>query len=429
MLTPEGYKPRLIDLQIDRLMKIYGAVCVEGPKWCGKTWTSRNHAVSASYIGDPAGNFMNRQLAEMDPSLVLEGDMPRLIDEWQVVPPIWDAVRYKVDQLPEKGRYVLTGSSTPIIKGELHGGSGRIGSVKMRTMSLYEAGISSGKVSLGDMFAGTFKPCATGDVKLDDLIDCVVKGGWPGAQSLSAAEAMQISVDYLKNVPDDMERMDGKRRDYRKVIALLRALGRAESNMTSKKKLKRDVEEYAEDDSELRGITDNTVTDYLDCFNRLFLIEDQPAFENKLRSSVKALKKPKRHFTDPSLAAAAIGATPEMLRADLNTFGYLFEGLCVRDLRIYAECSNASVYHYHDESEREADAIVQLPDGRWGMFEIKVGFNQVEQAAEELILLSSSFEKETASKPEFLCVICGMANAAFQRPDGVYVVPVTALRD
>ena len=240
---------------------------------------------------------------------------------------------------------------------------------------------------------------------------------------------MQISVDYLKNVPDDMERMDGKRRDYRKVNALLRALGRAESNMTSKKKLKRDVEEYAEDDSELRGITDNTVTDYLDCFNRLFLIEDQPAFENKLRSSVKALKKPKRHFTDPSLAAAALGATPEMLRTDLNTFGYLFEGLCVRDLRIYAECSNASVYHYHDESEREADAIVQLPDGKWGMFEIKVGFNQVEQAAEELISLSSTFEKETSSKPEFLCVVCGMANAAFQRPDGVYVVPVTALRD
>ena len=282
MLTPEGYKPRLIDLQIDRLMKIYGAVCVEGPKWCGKTWTSRNHAVSASYIGDPAGNFMNRQLAEMDPSLVLEGDMPRLIDEWQVVPPIWDAVRYRVDQMPEKGRYVLTGSSTPIIKGELHGGSGRIGRVKMRTMSLYEAGVSSGKVSLRDMFAGTFKPCATGDVKLDDLIDCVVKGGWPGAQSLSAAEAMQISVDYLKNVPDDMERMDGKRRDYRKVNALLRALGRAESNMTSKKKLKRDVEEYAEDDSELRGITDNTVTDYLDCFNRLFLIEDQPALKISL---------------------------------------------------------------------------------------------------------------------------------------------------
>ncbi len=426
MLTPEGYKPRLIDLQIDRLMKIYGAVCVEGPKWCGKTWTSRNHAVSASYIGDPAGNFMNRQLAEMDPSLVLEGDLPRLIDEWQVVPPIWDAVRYRVDQMPEKGRYVLTGSSTPIIKGELHGGSGRIGRVKMRTMSLYEACISSGKVSLSDMFDGTFKPCATGDVKLDDLIDCVVKGGWPGAQSLSATEAMQISVDYLKNVPDDMERMDGKRRDYRKVNALLRALGRSESNMTSKKRLKRDVEEYAEDDGELSGITDNTVTDYLDCFNRLFLTEDQPAFENK---SVKALKKPKRHFTDPSLAAAALGATPEMLRTDLNTFGYLFEGLCVRDLRIYAECSNASVYHYHDESEREADAIVQLPDGKWGMFEIKVGFNQVEQAAEELISLSSTFEKETSSKPEFLCVVCGMANAAFQRPDGVYVVPVTALRD
>lgn len=429
MLTPNGYKPRLIDSQIDRYMKIYGAVCIEGPKWCGKTWTSRNHVVSASYIGDPTGNFMNRQLAEMDPALVLDGELPRLIDEWQVVPPIWDAVRFKVDQIPEKGQYVLTGSSTPILKGELHGGSGRIGRIKMRTMSLYEAGLSSGKVSLKGMFEGEFRACATGDVKLDDLIKYVVKGGWPGAQSLSAAEAMQISADYLKNIPEDMERMDGKRRDYKKVSALLRALGRSESNMTSKKKLIRDIEEYAEDVDDVNRITDNTVTDYLDCFSRLFLIEDQPAFENKLRSSVKALKKPKRHFIDPSLAAAALDATPEMLKTDLNTFGYLFEGLCVRDLRVYAECNNAVIYHYHDENEREADAIIQLADGRWGMFEIKVGFNQVEEAARELITLSGTFKKETASEPEFLCVLCGMANATFQRPDGVYVVPITALRE
>ena len=427
MLTPDGYKHRLIDKKINRMLCIYGAVCVEGPKWCGKTWTSRNHAMSASYIGDPAGNFMNKQLAELDPSLVLDGEFPRLIDEWQVVPGIWDAVRYKVDQTAEKGRFVLTGSSTPIMKGRLHGGSGRIGKIHMRTMSLQETGVSSGAVSLMDLFNDSMQPKATGEISLDYLIELVARGGWPGIQSLPLEECLQIPVDYLNNIPDDMERSDGKKRDVRKVKALLRALGRAESNMTSKANLQRDIEEYAEDKINPVQASLDTITDYLDCFSRLFLIEDQPAFENKLRSSVKALKKPKRHFTDPSLAVAALGASPAMLKQDLNTFGYLFESLCVHDLRIYADYYGGKVYHYHDERDNEADAIVELPDGRWGMFEVKLGFNQVEKAAEELVLLKTKFETETKSKPEFLCVICGMATMAFKRPDGVYVVPITAL--
>ena len=427
MLTPDGYKDRFIDEKINRMLGIYGAICVEGPKWCGKTWTSRNHAMSASYIGDPAGNFMNKQLAEMDPSLVLDGEFPRLVDEWQVVPGIWDAVRYKVDQTAEKGRYVLTGSSTPIMKGELHGGSGRIGKIYMRTMSLQETGVSSGAVSLMDLFNDSMQSKATGDISLDYLIELVARGGWPGMQSLPLEECLQIPVDYLNNIPDDMERSDGKKRDVRKVKALLRALGRAESNMTSKVNLQRDIEEYAEDKINSVQASLDTITDYLDCFTRLFLIEDQPAFENKLRSSVKALKKPKRHFTDPSLAVAALGASPAMLKQDLNTFGYLFESLCVHDLRIYADYYGGKVYHYHDERDNEADAIVELPDGRWGMFEVKLGFNQVEKAAEELVLLKTKFETETRSMPEFLCVICGMTSMAFKRPDGVYVVPITAL--
>ena len=427
MLTPDGYKDRFIDEKINRMLGIYGAICVEGPKWCGKTWTSRNHAMSASYIGDPAGNFMNKQLAEMDPSLVLDGEFPRLVDEWQVVPGIWDAVRYKVDQTAEKGRYVLTGSSTPIMKGELHGGSGRIGKIHMRTMSLQETGVSSGAVSLMDLFNDSMQSKATGDISLDYLIELVARGGWPGMQSLQLEECLQIPVDYLNNIPDDMERSDGKKRDVRKVKALLRALGRAESNMTSKANLQRDIEEYAEDKINPVQASLDTITDYLDCFTRLFLIEDQPAFENKLRSSVKALKKPKRHFTDPSLAVAALGASPAMLKQDLNTFGYLFESLCVHDLRIYADYYGGKVYHYHDERDNEADVIVELPDGRWGMFEVKLGFNQVEKAAEELVLLKTKFETETRSMPEFLCVICGMTSMAFKRPDGVYVVPITAL--
>lgn len=427
MLTPVGYKKRIIDDKISKLMNIYGAVCIEGPKWCGKTWTSKNHASSASYIGDPAGNFMNKQLAELDPSLILEGDKPRLIDEWQVVPNIWDAVRYKVDQSSRKGEYILTGSSTPHMKGKLHSGSGRIGKISMRTMSLMETGASSGVISIIDLFNSNFKPLPTGEISLDKLIDLVVRGGWPGLQELPLEDSLQIPRDYLQNIPYDMERIDGIKRDSRKVKSLLRALGRAESNMTSKKKLQNDIEEFSEDSVDYTSVSIDTISDFLDCFSRMFLLEDQPAFENKLRSSIKALKTPKRHFIDPSLAVAAIEATPQMLKQDLNTFGYMFESLCIHDLRIYADYYDGKVYHYHDERGNEADAIIQLPDGRWGMFEIKVGFNQVEKAAKELLCLKSKFESETNSSPEFLCIICGMTNMAFQRSDGVYVVPITSL--
>lgn len=427
MLTPVGYKKRIIDDKISKLMNIYGAVCIEGPKWCGKTWTSKNHASSASYIGDPAGNFMNKQLAELDPSLILEGDKPRLIDEWQVVPNIWDAVRYKVDQSSRKGEYILTGSSTPHMKGKLHSGSGRIGKISMRTMSLMETGASSGVISIIDLFNSNFKPLPTGEISLDKLIDLVVRGGWPGLQELPLEDSLQIPRDYLQNIPYDMERIDGIKRDSRKVKSLLRALGRAESNMTSKKKLQNDIEEFSEDSVDYTSVSIDTISDFLDCFSRMFLLEDQPAFENKLRSSIKALKTPKRHFIDPSLAVAAIEATPQMLKQDLNTFGYMFESLCIHDLRIYADYYDGKVYHYHDERGNEADAIIQLPDGRWGMFEIKVGFNQVEKAAKELLCLKAKFEAETNSSPEFLCIICGMTNMAFQRSDGVYVVPITSL--
>lgn len=428
MFTPDGYIPRIVDYQIDDLMKIYGAVCVEGPKWCGKTWTSRNHAASVSFISDPANNFMNKQLAETDPSLVLEGKLPRLIDEWQEVPSIWDAVKFRVDQTKDKGLYILTGSSTPVRKGELHGGSGRIGKVRMRTMSLYESGHSSGNISIMDLFDDKLKAISLRDIRLTELVDYVVRGGWPGSQILSPNQSQRIIKDYLLNIPDDMERTDGKKRDIKKVTALLRALGRAESNMTSKSNLKRVMEEYSEDNLNASPASIDTISDYLDCFNRLFLLEDQPYFENKLRSSVKALKNPKRHFADPSLAVAAIDASHEMLMQDLNTFGYLFEALCIRDLRIYADYHGASVYHYSDEDNNEADAIIQLNDGRWGMFEIKVGFNQVDAAANGLISLKEKFYRETKSEPAFLCVICGMSMAAYKRPDGVFVVPVTALK-
>lgn len=426
-LKPPGYKKRLIDPKIAELMSIYGAVCLEGPKWCGKTWASRNYCASGLFIGDPTGNYSNKRLAEMDPSLVLEGEQPRLIDEWQDVPAIWDAVKFTVDQTGKKNQFLLTGSSTPKIDSKQHSGTGRICTLRMRTMSLYESGHSSGVVSLMSLFNDSLQSTPVSKATLDDLIAYAVKGGWPGIQDLPLKQAMQIPIDYLKNVHEDMERSEGKKKDAKKVAALLRALGRAESTMTSKKSLQRDMEEFADDRDNASKASAQTINDYLDCFNRLFLIEDQPIFENKLRSSVKALKKPKRHFSDPSLAVAAIGATPEMLKQDINTFGYLFEALCVRDLRIYSEFHGGKVYHYHDEQENKVDAIVQLQDGRWGLFEIKLGFNQIDAAAKNLLQLEAKFLKETKSKPSFSCVICGLSQAAFKRPDGVFVVPITAL--
>ncbi len=426
MLTPIGYKERIIDKKIDRYMNMYGGVCVEGPKWCGKTWTSRNHVVSEISIGDPEGSFKNKQLAEMNPSLVLYGENPRLIDEWHTVPALWDAVRFEVDKTGGKGQFILTGSSTPVKRGIFHSGTGRIGKLSMRTMSLYEMGKSSGTVSLMDLFDNSEMCIPLSDVRYDDLIEYVLRGGWPRLLDYPLEDAMQMTRDYLDNIPDDLEKRDGIHRDKRKVKALIRALGRCESNMTSKTTLMKGIEELSEDSNDASSCV--TISNYLDCFSGVFLTEDQPAFENKLRSSVKALKNPKRHFSDPSLAAAAIEATKETLRSDPNTFGYLFESLCVHDLRVYADASNGRVYHYHDEKNYEADAVVELPDGRWGLFEIKLGFNQVDAAAKSLLSLKRKFESETGSKPTFLCVICGLSNAAFRRPDGVYVVPVTALK-
>ncbi|MCQ2398172.1 MAG: ATP-binding protein [Sphaerochaetaceae bacterium] len=426
-LTPDGYIPRLIDKQIDDMMRIYGAVCIEGPKWCGKTWTSSNHAVSMKSLGNPERNFQNKRLAEMDPDLIFDGEKPLLIDEWQEVPQLWDAVKFKVDQLQSKGQFILTGSSSPRRRGILHSGSGRIGNVRMRTMSLFEMGKSSGVVSLKDLFNNSVKSQNVGEISLESIIDMILHGGWPGSISMTAEESQKIARDYLLNVPDDMKKLDGKTRNAGKVYSLLRSLGRNESTMTSKTKILNDMDEYEED--KINIPEKDSVTDYLDCFLKLFLIEDQPVFSEKLRSSVKALKKPKRHFTDPSLAAAAIGATREMLLNDLNTLGFLFESLCIHDLRIYAEANDGSVYHYHDERNKEADAIIQFSNGQWGMFEVKLGFNQVDSAAESLLALQSSFLSETSTKPDFLCVVCGMSNAAYKRPDGVYVVPITALRD
>lgn len=421
----QNYRPRIIDRQVEEYLSAFGAVCIEGPKWCGKTWTSSYHSKSEIYLGDPAGNFQNRQLAELSPALVLEGETPRLIDEWQEVPPLWDAVRYQVDQTARKGQFILTGSVNPNHKGILHSGAGRIARLRMRTMSLWESGDSSGKVSLEQLCHGALTPAMTGEVDLKRLIGLIVRGGWPGSLGLPPEQAALLPAQYLDAViDDDVYRIDGIKRDTQKMRLLLRSLARNESTTATNKTLMRDIKAVDDED-----IDANTVAAYLDIFKRLFLTENQPPFSSSIRSSVRVKQAEKRHFADPSLACALLKATPAGLLGDLETLGFLFEALCERDLRIYAESFGAHLYHYQDYKNQEIDAVIELPDGQWCAFEIKLGANQIDAAADNLLVIQRQIEADPDGKPPaVLCVLCGMANAAYQRPDGVFVVPITALR-
>lgn len=425
-MSKNDYKPRIVDKRVEEYLQTFGAICIEGPKWCGKTWTSSYHSKSEIKLGDPAGNFQNRQLAQLAPDAVLEGEAPRLIDEWQEVPPIWDAVRHKVDQTGEKGQFILTGSSTPNHKGQLHSGAGRIAKIRMHPMSLYESGDSSGKISLEELCNNNLKVAMTGDVKLTDIINLIVRGGWPGNIDIPAKTAGIVAEEYLKAIiDDDVHRLDGIKRNKEKMNLLLRSLARNESTTASKSVLKKDIKAVDSAD-----IDDDTISDYLDIFQRLFLIDNQPPFATKIRSSVRVKQAEKRHFADPSLACTLLKATPEKLLNDLETLGFLFESLCERDLKIYAESFGAKLYHYQDYKNREIDAVIEMTGGRWAAFEIKLGANQIDAAAANLIKIRDEIAAEKDGiPPSVLCVLCGLSNAAYKREDGVYVVPITALKD
>ena len=420
-----SYRSRVVDKKITQYLTAFGAVSLEGPKWCGKTCSAMHHSKSSFFLGDPRGNFQNRTLAGLDPFLVLEGERPRLIDEWQEVPALWDAVRHAVDQDPEKGRFILTGSATPQIKGILHSGAGRIAKIRMRPMSLFESGDSSGAVSLESLCRGEITSSITGEVNLKDLITLVIRGGWPGSIGVPVADAAQIPGEYLNAiVEDDFFRMDGVRRDVKKMKRLLRSLARNESTTASNKTLLRDIS--AEDDD---TIDPSTIAEYIGLFERMFLVENQLPFASRIRSSTRIKTAEKRHFSDPSLAAALLGATPEKLLYDPETLGFLFEALCERDLRIYAESMDAKLYHYQDYRNNEIDAVIEEKDGTWHAFEIKLGAKQIDEAAANLLRIKSEIEKDPTGKPpSVLCVITGLSNAVYRRADGVFVVPITALR-
>lgn len=419
------YKPRVIDDNVKRYLKTFGAVCIEGPKWCGKTWTSSFHCNSEIMIGDPTNNFQNRLLAEISPALILDGKTPRLIDEWQEVPSLWDAVRYAVDKRGQKGQFILTGSATPIRKGILHSGAGRIGKLRMRPMSLFESGDSTGIISLKELCIGKINAAMTGEVELTSLAKMIVRGGWPANLDISDENAVLLPEKYLDAViDDDVFRIDSIKRDIGKMRLLLRSLARNESTTATNKVLRNDIKEIDDKDIDV-----DTVAAYLDIFGRLFLTDDLLPFSSNIRSSIRVKKAKKRHLADPSLACSLLKVTPQKLLGDLLTFGFLFEALCERDLKIYAESFDANLYHYQDYANREIDAVIELADGEWCAFEIKLGANSIDAAADNLINIRNAISKDGGKIPSVLCVICGMSNAAYQRPDGVFVVPITALRN
>lgn len=425
-LRKQEYRERIIDDIVKSKLASFGAVCIEGPKWCGKTWTALNHSNSVVYIGDPQNNFQNRLLAEVDPSIVLAGLHPRLIDEWQEVPSLWDAVRFEVDKTKNKGQYILTGSSTPKSFGVLHSGTGRIDRIMMRPMSLYESGDSNGSVSLKMLFDNTLKTTKTDAMTLSKLAYLATRGGWPGALGMNEKQASDIARSYLKSIlADDVTKIDGVKRDSKKVKALIKSLARNVATSVSNATLIKDIKEFDGD-----MIDPNTIASYLDILTRLFIIDNQQAYDMNYRSSTRVAKSPKRHFIDPSLAVAALEMSPSMLLKDLNFFGFIFESLVIRDLKIYAEANRGSVYHFrHHDTGDEIDAVIELDDGTWGAFEIKLGHNQVDKAAENLLKIKMNLDElNNKQSPTVLCVICGLGEYAYKRPDGVFVIPINSLK-
>jgi len=420
--SQSAYLPRVADEILTRKLKIAGAVQIQGPKWCGKTATAQQAAASAIYMQDPDNSADYLQLALSKPSLLLEGKTPRLIDEWQMAPQLWDAVRYDVDRKHGRGRFILTGSSTPRLS-ELptHSGVGRFARITMRTMSLWETRESSGAVSLADLFAGRHDIGALVDFDIERIAFAICRGGWPEAVTeKDDFSALEMAKEYISLLLDtDIAQIDGINRNRTWAQAILRSYARNTASQATLATIRQDLQ------SELP--TRNTVSDYVDALNRAFVFEDLPAWNPRLRSKTAVRTSPTRYFCDSSLAAVMLNATPKRLLTDFETFGFLFESLCVHDLRVYVDSLGGRVYHYRDKTGLEADAVLVLDDGRWALVEVKLGEHLIDQAAEHLKKLAQRINTNREGEPAFLLVLTG-TQAAYRRDDGVLVLPLAALK-
>ena len=420
------YKKRIADELLKKKLKGKGAVLIQGPKWCGKTTTAEQISNSVLYMDNPEDKEQNISLADLQPSLLLTGATPRLIDEWQLAPKLWDAIRFEVDHRGEEGQFILTGSSVPANMDEVtHTGTGRFTWLTMRPMTLYESGESNGSISLLELFNNSTKLNGISELTLKDVAYLCCRGGWPRSIFMDKETALEQAYDYYNAVVNsDISRVDNINRDPERAKNLMRSYARNIGSQVSNETIKDDII-----NNNLFSLDVDTVLSYINALKKLFVIEESPAWNPNLRSKTAIRTSKTRYFVDPSIAVAALGIGPNDLINDLNTFGLIFESLCIRDLRVYAESINGSVYHYRDASGLECDAVVHLRSGVYGLIEIKLGGdNLINEGVENLIKMKNKIDIEKMNNPAFLMVLTATGKYAYQREDGVYIVPIGCLK-
>ena len=421
------YKQRISDRILKRKVLGKGAVLIEGPKWCGKTTTAKQLAKSILDLGDSSVLKQSAQLIELSPQTLLEGKTPRLIDEWQALPPIWDSIRSEVDKRGEPSQFILTGSSVlPEADKTIHSGTGRYAYVKMRTMSLYESGESNGKVSLMDLFEKKPFKTQTNDLTIDDIAYLTCRGGWPWATLIPKEVALDQAFDYVDSVVNnDIQRVDGVKRSPERAKLLLRSYARNISQPIPYSTIRKDM--LSNDSSTL---DEDTVSDYVKALKKLFVIEDLVAWNPNIRSKAAIRTSDTRHFVDPSIGIASLGLGPQDLINDLKTFGFFFEDMAVRDLRVYAEAMDGKLYHYKDSSGLECDIVLHRRNGSYALLEVKLGGeNNINEGAANILKLARNIDTDKMHAPSFMAVIVGVGKYAYQREDGVYVLPIGCLKD
>lgn len=422
---PRKYLKRIADGILKQKLSASGAVLIEGPKWCGKTWTATAASNSQLFMQDPDRQVSYLKAADTKPSLLLQGETPRLLDEWQTAPVLWDAVRFAVDQRGKAGQFILTGSAVPSDNVVQHSGTGRISRMVMRPMSLFESSESSGSVSIKDLFDGKTEIDNFSSLTIEQIAFAIARGGWPASIGNDSKTALLRAIDYVEAVINtDVSRVDGINKNPSRVRALMRSLSRNISTLASNETIRADIAMSDEDEN----ISDKTILQYLRALNRIFVTDNLPAWNPAIRSKTAIRTSPKRQFADPSIAVATMRLSPGRILDDFEYFGFLFESLCDRDLRIYAEANDGQLFHYRDASDLEADAVICLNDGRWAPIEIKLGKKEIEEGAKHLIELKNKINTTKMKEPSFLMIVTG-TEVAYRRDDGIFVVPIGCLKN
>lgn len=422
------YRPRIADRMLSRRLMGVGAVLIQGPKWCGKTTTAEQQAKSVVYMDDPEYMAQNVELASLSPKKLLAGATPRLIDEWQLAPQLWDAARFEVDHRGEEGQFIFTGSAVPADTDKIHhSGTGRFAWLTMRTMSLYESGESTGEVSLGDLLCNPGVDIfGTNNLNIDSIAWLICRGGWPRATTINKEVALDMAYRYYEAVVNnDISRVDNVKRDAERTKRVLRSIARNQCAQISLNTICADIE-----NNDTVSFNRLTIASYIDALKKIFVLEDSLAWNPNLRSKTAIRSSETRYFSDPSIGVAAMGVGPNDLINDLSTMGLFFESMCVRDLRVYADALEGSIYHYRDSSGLECDAVLHLRNGNYGLIEIKLGGEKnIEEGAKNLKLLASKIDTTKMKAPSFLMILTGTTKYAIRREDGVYVVPIGCLKD